>query len=403
MKSIIKIAFRYFFSIKKRTITNIIGLISIAASTFLAFFLVVVLSAFNGLDELVKEIFRTFDPQIEITTLKGKSFIYDDAFEQKIKSVEGVNIISPVIEDDGVLKYGDNSVVVKFKGVDSTYWKQNDFSNSIVKGNINLYGDSSYYALIGQGVEYKLSVPLRNQFTPMVLWYVRNTKNPRKAPFPSAIKAGGVFAIEKQFDDQYVFIPIEMAQHLTEYTNQRTALELNVLPDFEIDDVRDELRNVLGSNYNVLNSDEQHSGLYKAHQVEKLITFLIMVFLLFVGSLTIFFTLSMQVLEKTKDIAVLFSLGFNRSDIRNIFLLNGALISVLGTIMGLSLAFTVLYIQELYGVIPMGMETSIVQYFPVQMRITDFLLTAGAMLIVSTFISIYPARKASNTIIAENL
>jgi len=366
-------------------------------------FLIIVLSAFNGLDGLVKEIFRTFDPQLEITTKKGKTFIVTDDLKSKIKEVKGVDIISEIIEDDGVLKYNDQSVVVKFKGVDSTYFKQNDLSKSIVKGKLKIYDDSSYYALIGQGVEYRLSVPMNNQFTPLVLWYVRNTKNPRKAPFPSPIKAGGVFAIEKQFDDQYIFIPIEMAKKLTQYTNQRTALELNVLPDYNIDDVKESIKTLLGDDFNVLNSDEQHSGLYKAHQVEKLITFLIMVLLLLVGSLTIFFTLSMQVIEKQKDISILFSTGFSKIQIRNIFLIHGLLISTIGTIIGLGLAFVIIILQQKFGLVPMGMETSIVASFPVEMRLNDFILTAIAMLSVSILISIYPAKKASKVIIAENI
>lgn len=403
MKLVFKIAFRYFFSLKRKTITNIIGLISILSTTFLALFLVVVLSAFNGLDQLVKEIFRTFDAEIEITATKGKSFEINQELITSIKSVEGVDIISQIIEDDGVIKYQDRSVVVKFKGVDSNYFRQNDLSNSIVRGKMKLLEDSSYYTLIGQGVEYKLSVPLNNQFTPLVLWYVRHTKNPRKAPFPSPIKAGGVFAIEKQFDDQYIFVPLEMAMKLTELGNRRTAIELNVKDGFEIDEVISSLRVTLGEDFEVLNSDEQHSGLYKAHQVEKLITFIIMVFLLFVGSLTIFFTLSMQVIEKQKDISVLFSLGFSRSNIRNVFLLNGMLISVMGTILGLCLAYIIITLQQNYGIIPMGMETSVVDNFPVEMRAIDFVLTGIALITVSLSISYYPAKKASDIIISDNI
>ena len=403
MKLIFKIAFRYFFSLKRKTITNIIGIISIISTTFLALFLIIVLSAFNGLDHLVKQIFRTFDPEIEITTKHGKSFEVDEKIISIIKEVEGVDIISEIIEDDGVLKYRDQSVVVKFKGVDSNYFKQNDLSRAIVKGSLNLYGDSTYYALVGQGIEYKLSVPLNNQFTPLVLWYVRNTKNPRKAPFPSPIRAGGVFAIEKQFDDQYIFIPLEMANYLTELGGKRTALELNVKNGYDLEDVKLQLRTKLGEKFKVLDSDEQHAGLYKAHQVEKLITFLIMTFLLFVGSLTIFFTLSMQVIEKQKDISVLFSLGFNKAMIRNVFLLNGLMISVLGTSLGLSLAFLIIVLQQDYGIIPMGMETSVVDSFPVKMRTTDFILTAISLLTVSFSISYYPALKASRTVISDNL
>ena len=374
-----------------------------AASTFLAMFLIIVLSAFNGLDGLVKEIFRTFDPQLEISAKKGKTFIVTGDLKSKIKSVDGVDIISEIIEDDGVLKYNNQSVVVKFKGVDSAYFKQNDISKSIVKGKLKIYDDSTYYALIGQGIEYRLSVPMNNQFTPLVLWYVRNTKNPRKAPFPSPIKAGGVFAIEKQFDDQYIFIPLEMAKTLTEYTNERTGLELNVLPSFDIDEVKENIKTLLGNDFKVLNSDEQHSGLYKAHEVEKLITTLIMILLLLVGSLTIFFTLSMQVIEKQKDISILFSTGFSKSQVRNIFLINGLLISTIGSFLGMSIAYIIITLQQEFGLIPMGMETAIVASFPVEMRLNDFITTAFAMLIVSVLISIYPANKASRVVIAENI
>lgn len=364
-------------------------------------FLIIVLSGFNGLDELVKDIFRTFDPEIKITSKKGKSFVLDNKLKQKIQSIEGVDIISEIIEDDGVLKYQDQSVVVKFKGVDSNYFKQNNISKSIVKGISDIYQDEVNLALIGQGIEYRLSVPLNNQFTPMVLWYVRNSSNPRKATFPSSIKVGGVFAIEKQFDDQYIFVPLEMAKNLTEYTNERTALELNVKPNHAIDDVKNKIISQIGNDFNVLNSDEQHASLYKAHQIEKLITFIIMVLLLLVGSLTIFFTLSMQVIEKQNDIAILFSVGFSKNEVRQIFLINGFLISLTGTVLGLGAAFILIFLQQKYGLVPMGMETAIVASFPVKMQFSDFVLSAIAINLVSIVISMYPAKKAANVKIAE--
>lgn len=403
MSIVPKIAFRYFFSRKKRTVVNLVGLISIIATTLLVLSIVVIFSGFNGLDGLVKQIFRTFDPEIVVLPREGKKFTFSSEIKNTIQSVEGVDIMSEVIEDDAVLKYGDQSAVVKFKGVDANYFRQNDFSTSITKGQIKLLQDSSYYALIGQGVEYNLAVPLNSQFTPMVLWYVRNTKNPKKAPFPAAVKASGVFAIEKQFDDHYIFIPLEMAAYLTEYTNERTAIELNIKQGYAIDEVKENLKAVLGETFKVLNSDEQHAGLYKAHKIEKLITFIILFFVLLIGSLTIFFTLSMQVMEKQKDISVMLSYGTTREQVRMIFLANGLIISAVGVILGLVLGFLIIYAQQTYGLVSMGMETSIVQAYPVEIRPFDFLITALSVIIVSVAMSIYPAIKASQVKITDNL
>lgn len=378
-------------------------MISVVGIFFCSGFLVTVLSAFNGLDELVKTIFRTFDAEIKISPAKGKTFELTEDLLAKIASVEGVGMASQVIEDDGVLKYNDRSVVVKFKGVEDNYFQQNEFSSTSIKGRTTLVQDSTNMTLIGQGVMYKVGVPMNDQFTQLVLWYVRNTKNPRKAPFPSPVKVAGVFAVEKQFDDKYIFIPLEMAENLTEFKGRRTAIELKTKEGFIIDDVKTELINVLGLDYKIQNSDEQHQSLYKAHAIEKFMTFMIFVFILFIGSLTIFFTLSMQVIEKKQDISIMLSMGFNRKTIRNIFLLNGMIIGFFGMIGGISAAYVLLWFQENYGLVSMGMETALVQAYPIKMIPIDFVITAITMLIVSFIISIYPAKKAMNVVIGDNV
>ena len=368
-----------------------------------SFALVTVLSAFNGLDGLVKNIFRTFDPEIKISPSEGKTFEVTDELLAKINAVEGVEMVSEVIEDDGVLKYNDRSIVVKFKGVADNYFQQNAFDNSMVFGKTTLVENGINMALLGQGVKYKIGVPINDQFTPLVLWYVRNTKNPRKAPFPSPLKVSGIFAIEKQFDDQYIFIPLKMAEELTEFKNRRTAIEVKTTYEENIDEVKDRLIASLGNEFTIQNSDEQHQSLYKAHEIEKFITFLIFAFILFIGSLTIFFTLSMQVLEKQKDIAIMLSLGFEKTAIRNIFLLNGMLITGTGIIFGLSTAYVLLWLQENYGLVSMGMDTAIVEAYPVKMIASDFVITAVTMLLVSLAISIYPAKKAMHIKINEQV
>ncbi|WP_207433677.1 ABC transporter permease [Sabulibacter ruber] len=401
------IARRYFFTKKKRNIINIISIIAMIGVGVGTMALIVVLSVFNGLEDLIRSLYGKFDPEIKITPVQGKSFETDAQFLERIRKTPGVALLTEVIEDNALLRYNDRQMVVKIKGVTNNFFQQNQIDSAIVDGDHHLVRDGKQFALIGRGVQYQLSIRPENPFTPLQFLYPKAGKktviNPENAFRQLGIQAGGVFAIERQYDDQYVFVPITFAEELLGYENKRTSLEIKTREVEDIDHVKTELQKLLGKNFNVQNSEEQHVSLLRAVKVEKLFVFVTFTFVLLIASINIFFSLSMLVLDKQKDIAILASLGTDASTIRRIFLTEGAIVAFSGAFVGLVLGGALCWAQQTFGLVSMGMSTSVVEAYPVLMRPTDFLLTAVAIVCITLIVSIRPARKAAALSIRENL
>ncbi|MDX5481352.1 MAG: ABC transporter permease [Hymenobacteraceae bacterium] len=401
------IAKRYFFSKKKRNIISIISNIAMIGVAVGSAALIIVLSVFNGLEDLIREIYSSFDPDLKISVVEGKSFETDTEFMNRIRRTPGVAVVSEVIEDNALLRYNDRQMVVKVKGVSENFFQQNEIDSSVVEGHSQLTREDNYYALVGRGVQYQLSIRPTNQFVPLQFLYPRNTPfnplNPEGSFNSLNILPGGVFAIERQYDDAYVFVPLNFAEELLEYGRRRTALEIKVEQGYRIEQVKRALQETLGAGFKVQDSDEQHTSLLRAVKVEKLFVFVTFAFILFIASLNIFFSLSMLVIDKKKDIAILASMGATANTIRNIFLLEGALVALIGAAYGLTLGMLVCNLQQTFGLVSMGMATSVVEAYPVKMEVQDFILTGLAIIVITLLVSIRPARKAAAMSVTDNL
>lgn len=354
--------------------------------------LVVVLSVFNGLEDLIRSLYSSFDAEIKVTASVGKSFIMSDSLLQKIKAAEGVGIITEVVEDNALLKYKETQMVVKMKGVSDNFIEQQRMDSAIVYGQLKLKENNINYAIIGRGVQDALSIAPASNFYALQVFYPKNLKgatlDPSKAVNRKSIMPGAVFAIEKQYDENYIFVPLEFALELTEYGNKRTSLEIKTAQGKSMRQVKKNLQQALGNDFLVLDSDEQHSSLLKAIKIEKLFVFITFSFILAVASFNIFFSLSMLAIEKQKDIAVLYAMGATKQIIRKIFLSIGGIIAFIGAATGLFLGFILCYLQEVYELVPMGMQTSVLYAYPVKMQAGDFVLT-GASIIIITFLASY--------------
>ncbi|AKQ47095.1 releasing system transmembrane protein [Rufibacter radiotolerans] len=401
------IARRYFFSKKKRNIINIISIIAMIGVGVGSMALIVVLSVFNGLEDLIRSLYGKFDPEIKITSIEGKSFETNAQFLERIRKTPGVALLTEVIEDNALLRYNDRQMVVKVKGVSDNFFLQNQIDSAIVEGSYRLKKGKTQYALIGRGVQYQLSIRTENPFSPLQFLYPKAGKktviNPENAFRQEGIQAGGVFAIERQYDDQYVFVPLTFAQELLSYGNKRTALEVKTEDPKDIDNVKAALQEQLGPGFNVQNSEEQHVSLLRAVKVEKLFVFVTFTFVLLIASINIFFSLSMLVLDKQKDIAILASLGADPGTIRKVFLLEGAIVAFTGAVVGLVTGGLICWLQQTYGWVSMGMSTSVVEAYPVLMRPLDFAFTAAAIIFITFLVSIKPAQRAAALSIRENL
>ena len=393
------IAKRYFLSKKKRNIISIISNISMIGVAVGSAALIIVLSVFNGLEDLIRSIYGSFDPDLRITAVKGKSFETNEAMLQRIRKMPNVALLTEVIEDNALLRYENRQKVVKLKGVSGNFFGQNKIDSTIIEGDYRLRRNGYNYALVGRGIQYELSIRVENAIIPMNLLYPKNKTSvsltPEDAFSEKSILAGGVFVIEKQYDDNYVFVPLTFARDLMEYGAKRTALEIKVKEGESVVRVQRALKQQLGPAYQVLNSDEQHVSLLRAVKVEKMFVFLTFAFILLIASINIFFSLSMLVIDKKKDIAILSAMGATPVIIRNIFLGEGAIIALVGAGTGLLLGLLVCWVQQTFGLISMGMATALVDAYPVKMLLRDFLLTGLTIIIITLLVSIRPALKAS--------
>ncbi|TGE26668.1 ABC transporter permease [Hymenobacter metallicola] len=403
------IARRYFSSKNKRNIISIISNISMVGVAVGTMALIIVLSVFNGLEDLVRTLYGKSDPDLLITAVQGKSFETNEQLLQRIRSTAGVGLLTEVIEDNALLQYHDRQMVVKMKGVSENYFAQSDIDSAIVEGDHRLVRNNENYALLGAGVQHELSIALDNRFAPLHLLYPRNTgkktlsMNPETAFTQQTIIAGGVFLIEQHIDDSYIFVPIDFAQSLLNYGNRRTALEVKVGASRTIDEVKQDLQRVLGTDFHVYDSDEQHVSLLKAIKVEKMFVFITFAFILLIASLNIFFSLSMLVLDKKKDVAILLAMGATSRMVRNIFLLEGAIVAQVGAITGLVLGVSICWIQQTFHIVSMGMATSVVDSYPVKMQLSDIVLTGIAIIVITITVSIRPALNAARLDLRENL
>ena len=276
-------------------------------------------------------------------------------------------------------------------------------------GSHDLHRDGLDYALLGAGVQHELSITLDNRFAPMSLLYPKAGKF-RVSMDPDAyftqknILAGGVFLIEQRIDDSYIFVPLEFARDLLNYGTRRTALEVKVKAGQDIERrASRRSRSRLGAGFKVLDSDEQHVSLLKAIKVEKMFVFITFAFILLIASINIFFSLSMLVIDKKKDMAVLMAMGAGQRTIRNIFLFEGAIVAQVGAITGLVLGVSICWLQQTFHVVSMGMATSVVDSYPVKMQLSDVVLTGVAIIFITIAVSIRPALNASRLDVRDNL
>jgi lipoprotein-releasing system permease protein len=399
MKTAFLIAYRYLFSKKKTNFINVISIFSLIGVAVGTMSLIIVLSVFNGLEHLIRSLYGSFDPEIKITAVKGKSFPVNSHFLNGLRNLEGVGEITEIVEDNALVRYKDKQLIVRLKGVGQNFTKQNKIDSMVIIGKSLLSTNATNTAIVGRGIQYRLGLTMDDFQFPLQIWYPRNKKsislNPENAFNKDLLFPSGVFTIEKQYDDHFIFAPLAFAEKLMEYSGKRTALEVKAAPGFSVLDVQNRIKNHLGASFSVLNSDEQHASLLKAIKIEKMFVFLTFAFILAIASINIFFTLTLLAIEKQKDVSVLFSMGASRNFIKTIFLFEGGLIAFIGAGVGLLLGFIICWVQQTFKLISMGMKTSVIDAYPVLLDPKDFAITAGTVILITILSSYSPAHQAS--------
>lgn len=395
------IAKRYLFSKRKRNFINIISGLTLVLVSSCTAALIMVLSVFNGLEDLLRSLNQSFDPQIKIEASRGKSFEMNDELMDAIRKIEGVEIVTEVIEDYAYARYREANQVITLKGVSDNFLDQHRIDNSIVEGDLKLKNGEVPYAIVGRGIQYSLSIQVGDDLHPLQIYYINDLKpgviDPSKIYSQRNIIVGSAFSIVQNFDENYIIVPLDFAREVMKYGNKRTSLELKISDTAKSSDVQRKLRKLLGEKFSVLTLAEQHKDLYRLLKIEKLFAFGGGVLLLGIASINIFFSLMMLVLDKKKDISLLTAMGTDRSDIRKIFLTEGALIAVGGTVIGLCLGAIVCFFQARFGFISMGMQNSVTEGYPVKMIPSDFFNITIAMIVITFLVSYRPAQVAART------
>lgn len=362
--------------------------------------LVIVMSVFNGLEDLIRGLFASFDAELKIEAAEGKSFEVTEDWLDSIRNLEGVEVLTEVIEDNALFDYNGNQIVARLKGVSENFLDQGRFSNGYFWGDTTLGTELRPAAILGRGVGFFLSVNLNDAIVPLKVFY---PKAPRSAATidPNQLYSSAIldpvafFSIERQFDDEYVIAPLDFAKNLLNYGNRRTSLEIKVKERHSINSVQSSLKELLGPQFLVKNTDEQHAGLLRTVKLEKLFVFLTLTFILAIASFNIFFSLSMLAIEKKKDIAVLKAMGAPDKLIRRIFLKQGSLIALSGAVIGLVLGFLICLAQEKFGLVSLGISSAVIDSYPVKIAWTDFIWISLAVIGITLLASYRPAFIAS--------
>jgi lipoprotein-releasing system permease protein len=394
------IAHRYFSSRKKTSFVSLISNISMLGVGVGTMALVVVLSVFNGLEDMNRQIFRSADADIKITPTEGKRFELSNQKLQAIRQTQGIKIVTQVIEENALARYGDQQTVVKLKGVDSTFLDRHQLDGAIVEGKLQLFADNEPKAVIGALVQYRLRLTPEDVLTPLELWYPRKSKtlnlNSPAAFNQQYIRVSGVYSLEDRIDD-YVIVPLDFTAQLLEYGKQRTAIEIQLNAETDPDNIKKTLQAQLGDIFKIQTRDEQNANLLRAIQIEKLFVTVALGLIMLVAAINIFFSLTMLVLDKRDDVKMLLAMGATRQLVKRIFLFEGAIVAFTGAAVGLTLGVLLCWLQSHYGFVTMQLNSAISNTYPVKMQWPDFAITGLIVVLITIAVSYIPASRAAQT------
>jgi len=399
MHTSFKISLRYLFAKKKRNAINIISSIAMLAFAVCTAALIIILSTMNGFEDLIFSMYNKFNPELKITLNERKVFEIETV-KSKLKNIKDIKYAFTVLEDNAVARNGDYQTVCTIKGLDSTYFNTTGLNSRITEGLPTLYDKGINYAVIGAGVDQKINTNIEGIYNMISLI------TPKRADFtisdPTAItqleiQPGGVITMDESINNRYIFVPLNFAQKLFEREGFASAYELTLLSNSDVESVKAQLKQVLGSKFKIQNRMQQQASLYKMFKSEKWASYAILTFILLIAAFNALGSLTMLVIEKKQDIATLNSMGANHQFIRSIFFTNGLLIAGIGSVIGITIGLLLVWAQQNYGLVKM--QGALVENYPVKLILNDVILVAITAFGLGFLTGIYPAVKAGKGLI----
>ena len=402
MKTLFYIALRYLFFKNKKQAINVLSLITMFAMACGAGALIIILSTFNGFENLSTSLQESFQPDLTISSVKNKSFPVDEAMWNKILKDPNVEKISMVYEDKVYLKYMNKDILATMKGVDPSFFQTNEVKHYIVAGDTVLENEEYSFAMVGMGIAQKLNINLNNQFEQIAVFSPKSSMGGASVldNFErNYITPGGVFSVYQEYDDKFVLVPISFMQYLkSAEENQVTSLELKLRnPSNKAS--QEKLRMLLGDSFEVKNKLELNATFYRISQIEKMITFFILVFILIILSFNFIGSLTMHIIEKEADIKMLHYLGLKSKEVFKLYMIYGVLQGMLGGIFGLIIGISICVIQYFFGIITLpGSGTFVVRAYPVMIYGSDVGFILLILFLVTSLASIFPALRAKKIV-----
>lgn len=367
MKLSLFIARRYLFAKKSRNIINAISLISMSVVAFVACAMILVMSAFNGLELLIEDLFSSFDAPITVVAKQGIQIEEKTIPFEKIQKLEGVTVIGKVIENDAWLQYNNSNTVATIKGIEPHYVKTLPTDSMVYAGEFLLERDSANFAVVGLGVRGELQFP--SSLQPPVILNIKTpvagrrlSTNRENAFNETNLNVTGIFTANAELDKKYIFLPFRLARELYEMDSTFTSLEIQTSPNTDLPELKERLQALL-PDLNVQTREDKNALVYKTNESEKWATYLILVFILIIASFNILASLTLLIIEKKKDIHVMYSMGATKATIRNIFILEGLFINLTGAVIGTTVGLLLTYLQQTVGLV--RMQGAVVEFYPV--------------------------------------
>ena len=392
------IAKRYLFSKKSTNAINVITGISVFGLAIGTAVMILLLSVFNGLEDLLTSFFNTYNPDVKVLPIRGKSFSPDSTQIAELENIDGVLIVSKTLEEIAIFEYDESETTFgTIKGVDENFNKVNTIDTIIREGIYSFNDQGRNMAVVGGGVARKLSINIDDFLTPITIYMAKRKKvSPTQKPFKKmSVYPSGVFvANQEDLDNEYIFTSLEFAEKLLNQRNKVSALEIKLKPDADIQETVEEMQAVMGNQFKFLDRYEQDETYFSVLKMEKRLAYILLSFAIILVAFNMVGALWVVVLDKKQDIAILKSMGTESSQIRNIFLFNGFLMSSLGLVLGIILALVIYYIHQTWGIITMP-PGSIIEIYPAAIRFPDFVLTTVTVLVIGFLASWNPAQKAA--------
>jgi ABC-type lipoprotein release transport system permease subunit len=387
------IAGRYLFAKKSHNVINVISAISAGGIAVGTAALIIILSVYNGFEDLLKSLYSTYESDLLIEPLEGKSFSQDTLYINSISQIEGVEAVCSVVEENIFVRYGSSESIATIKGVDSNFVSVTDINEYMREGEFSLFHGELPQAVLGRSMAFDLG--LRVHFVdPLVLYFPSRNRplsivNPASSLNIAKVFPAGLFTIDQGFDSKYIFIPLSVARNLLEYKDQVTSLEIYTSKSSNIQRIKSQVIDITGDKYSVKDRFEQNETMYRMMRSEKLSIYIILLFILVIISCNLFGSLSMLIMEKKEDTLTLLSMGAKERLIKKIFIAEGWMISLSGLFAGTIIALLVCFLQQQLGIVPMP-GNFVVESYPVVVKFSDIALTVTFIALIGLFSAMLP-------------